>query len=131
MMNKPVAFLIEDDAKLGHVFSLALQIAQITTELITDGRTALVRLEECVPDLIVLDLHLPHVSGSEILHVIRADERLVHVPVILATADSRQAEFLQEKAEVVLLKPISPKQLGEMATRLLSKSALSSNHQRP
>lgn len=121
MMHKPIAFIIEDDAKLGNVFSLALQLAQIDAELITDGKMALTRLSEITPDLIILDLHLPYVSGDEILRVIRANDRLAQVPVILATADSRQADYLQEQAEIVLLKPISPKQLAELAFRLLKK----------
>ena len=123
-MNKPIAFIIEDDAKLGNVFSLALQLAQIDAELIADGKMALTRLSETTPDLIILDLHLPYVSGDEILRVIRANDRLAQVPVILATADSRQADYLQEQAEIVLLKPISPKQLAELAFRLLNKPIL-------
>lgn len=121
MMHKPIAFIIEDDAKLGNVFSLALQLVQIDAELIADGKTALTRLNETTPDLIILDLHLPYVSGDEILRVIRANDRLAQVPVILGTADSRQADYLQEQAEIVLLKPISPKQLAELAIRLLKK----------
>lgn len=124
MMHKPIAFIIEDDAKLGNVFSLALQLVQIDAELIADGKTALTRLGEITPDLIILDLHLPYVSGDEILRVIRANDRLAQVPVILATADSRQADYLQEQAEIVLLKPISPKQLAELAIRLLNKPIL-------
>lgn len=124
MMHKPIAFIIEDDAKLGNVFSLALQLAQIDAELIADGKMALTRLSETTPDLIILDLHLPYVSGDEILRVIRANDRLAQVPVILATADSRQADYLQEQAEIVLLKPISPKQLAELAFRLLNKPIL-------
>lgn len=124
MMHKPIAFIIEDDAKLGNVFSLALQLVQIDAELIADGKTALTRLGEITPDLIILDLHLPYVSGNEILRVIRANDRLAQVPVILATADSRQADYLQEQAEIVLLKPISPKQLAELAIRLLNKPIL-------
>ena len=121
-MSTPFAFIIEDDAKLGHVFSLALQIAQVTAELIPDGKTALTRLSETTPDLVVLDLHLPYVSGDEILRFMREDERLAHVPVILATADSRHADYLREQAEIVLLKPISPKQLAELAGRLLTNT---------
>ena len=121
MTNKPVVFIIEDDIKLGNVFSLTLQLAQIDAELIANGKTALTRLSESTPDLVILDVHLPYVSGDEILRFIRADERLAQVPVILATADSRHADYLREKAEIVLLKPISPKQLGELATRLLAR----------
>lgn len=127
MISQSVAFIIEDNARLGDVFSRALEMFHITTELILDGRLALARLNEVEPDLIVLDLHLPYVSGDVILRAIRADKRLAHIPVILATADSRLADYMREQAEIVLLKPISPKELGVLAARLLAKTEGSDN----
>jgi CheY-like chemotaxis protein len=82
-----------------------------------DGRTAVTRLADVVPALIVLDLHLPGISGGEILARIRADARLSKTRVILATADDRQADLINEQADIVLLKPISPTQLRELAKR--------------
>jgi CheY-like chemotaxis protein len=68
--------------------------------------------------VVVLDLHLPYLSGKELLYHIRADQRLGQTRVILATADSVLAESLQEEADLVLLKPISPSQLRDLAIRL-------------
>lgn len=119
-MSKPLAFIIEDDPRLSDVFSLALSMSNFATETAQDGQTALTRLTEIIPAFIILDLHLPFVSGEEILRHIRIDERLKTVPVMLATADSRRADYLREQAEIVLLKPISPMQLRELASRILS-----------
>jgi two-component system cell cycle response regulator DivK len=116
-VTKPLALIIEDNLKLNQIFSLTLQ-ADFEIEEITDGKIALVRLSEVVPDLVILDIHLPHVSGRELLEYIRADNRMEKTRVILTTADERQSEALQNLADIVLLKPISPLQLRELALRL-------------
>lgn len=83
-----------------------------------DGRLALERLAEVVPNLVVLDLHLPYVSGVDILHQIRADERLADTQVFITTADPLIAESLRFEADLVLLKPVSFHQLRNLSSRL-------------
>lgn len=116
--KQPLALIIEDDASLSVIFAQALQQAGFDTEVIEDGNAALTRLAKTVPVVVVLDLHLPHVSGDKILRQIRADERLAQTRVMLATADAQMAERLRGDSDLVLLKPISFTQLRELATRL-------------
>lgn len=115
--KKPLAIIIEDDARLGEIYSLTLA-ADFETETITAGDAALERLSRVVPTIIVLDLNLPRVSGVEILKQIHADRRLAKTRVIVATADSNQSALLAEEADIVILKPVSPAQLRELASRL-------------
>ena len=116
-MAKHIAIIIEDDPTLNEINSITLQ-EMFETESYKDGLQALQRLDSITPRLIILDLHLPNTSGAEILAKIRADERFAETRVILTTADERQAEMLREQADVVLLKPVSPVQLRELAIRL-------------
>jgi DNA-binding response OmpR family regulator len=118
--EKPLALIIEDDRKQATIFDQALRMVEFETEIIRDGKAALERLAATVPVLVVLDLHLPYVSGSDVLRQIRADERLAKTRVILATADHRIAEHLWEKSDLVLLKPVSFNQLRDLAARLRS-----------
>jgi len=117
-MTKPLALIIEDDRKLGDIFSLALRSAEFETEVVHDGAKALTRLAAIVPAIIVLDMHLPHVSGKEILSRIQADERFAQTRVIITTADALIAEDLHDDTDLVLLKPVSVTQLRDMASRL-------------
>ncbi len=117
-MINHLALIIEDDQRLAAIFAQAMKMAEFETELIYDGEAALVRLAETTPAVVVLDLHLPHVSGADILHQIRADTRLAKTKVILATADSVMAETLHSEADLILLKPISFTQLRDLAARL-------------
>lgn len=118
MPENPLALIIEDDPNLAFIFSKSLEYAEFRTETIRDGGAALVRLKEVVPHIIVLDLHLPTVSGREILNHIRTDARLAKAHVILATADPLQANELQDDVDIVLVKPISFNQLRDLAARL-------------
>jgi CheY-like chemotaxis protein len=86
---------------------------------VLDGAVALERLSEITPDLILLDLHLPNVSGDKILRYIRADDRLAKTHVFLATADHLMAQTLQDEVTLVLIKPISVSQLQLLASRIL------------
>ena len=115
-MSKPIAFIVEDDPQLSKIFSVSLQ-TEFVSEVASDGDIALVRLAEIVPALVILDLHLPSRSGKEILMYIRSDVRLANTHVIICTADERQAQELEDKADIVLLKPVSPTQLRQIASR--------------
>lgn len=117
-MKKTLALIIEDEVDLATIFSEALKAGGFETEVIGDGAEALKRLETVVPKVLILDLHLPHVSGKEILASIRANDRLSETRVLVTTADSHLAEMIEDQADLVLLKPISFMQLQLLAKRL-------------
>jgi chemosensory pili system protein ChpA (sensor histidine kinase/response regulator) len=117
-VSEPLALIIEDEADLSEIFSQALRAAGFATQVARDGRQALERLATLVPDVVVLDLHLPHVDGDDLLHRIRADERLAGTQVIIASADPLMAETLDGLVELVLIKPVSFVQLRDLSQRL-------------
>jgi DNA-binding response OmpR family regulator len=117
-MGNPLAFIIEDHEDAATIFSEALRAADFDAEVIRSGDVALERLAETVPDMVILDLNLPRVSGAEILSRIRSDGRLAGTCVIVATAHPQLADGVQGAADLVLLKPISFTQLRGLAMRL-------------
>lgn len=119
MDSKPLALIIEDDADQNLIFTIALNQAGYATESIMNGSKAQRRLTEVVPKMIVLDLHIPNVTGETLLRQIRTDPRLGNSSVILATADAAMATSLQAEADLVLLKPISFSQLSILASRFI------------
>lgn len=121
-MSHLTAFVVEDDKNLALAFAEALEETGYAAEVIYDGRTALKRLAETVPDIVILDLHIPHVKGDEVLEYMRSDDKLKDVKrVIVATADSSRASHLGEIADLVLLKPVGFRQLKDLAARLRPK----------
>jgi CheY-like chemotaxis protein len=117
MGKKPFGFVIEDYEDTANIFRWALDMAGYDVEIARDGGVAQKRLQEIVPDLIILDLHVPSISGDKLLKQIRSDERLSNTLVFLATADANMAAQLKDQTELVLLKPISPTQLRDLAER--------------
>lgn len=119
-MNKFVALVIEDNDMLNRLYAEALGEAGFQIETAVDGRMALEKLHTLVPDLIFLDLHLPHISGDELLAYIRSDTRFQHTRIIVGSADGSWANYLNQEVDFVLNKPISYKQLRTLGIRILS-----------
>ena len=118
--NTSQALVIEDEIPLAGIFAKALQFAGFHTGELYDGQEALDWLKntEDIPALILIDFHLPLVSGKEILRFIRSDERFAKTRVIMATSDSAaMIGEVEKKADLVLLKPISYSQLRDLASR--------------
>ena len=117
-MSNPVALVIEDDRDLATLFAIALRMAGVETEIVHAGDTALARLAVLVPDLVVLDLHIPRTAGIDVLRQIRADARLSGTRVVVVTGDLLAARDVQNQADHVLIKPFSFDDLQDLATGL-------------
>lgn len=122
-MNKPLALIVDDHFDSAAIFSEALRWAGFETEIAYSGEAALARLAAVTPDVVVLDMCLPHVAGMDILRRIRDDARLLKTRVVIATADTEVAGALDYgAANVVLVKPIGFNQLRRVAAALVSVS---------
>ncbi len=117
-MEKPVALIIEDERDIAALFRHVLDIAGYHTEIVMDGREAVKRLESGRPDIVLLDLNLPGVSGSKILEQMRGDKRLSAVPVVVVTGHSEVAVNLPSEPDLILFKPVNLDQLSNLVQRL-------------
>ncbi len=85
-----------------------------------DGKAALALAQEIAPDLVVLDLMLPIMSGIDVLEELRRDERLAEVPVIVITAWSHaEASAWTAGADRFVSKPFHPDELTAAVEELL------------
>ena len=116
-----LVFIIEDDEDLSTIFADALETVGYQVEQIKDGLKAQQRLKEEVPFMILLDMHLPHISGADLLKEIKADKRFNDTYIMLTTADARLAEAYESIADFVMVKPISFVQLRDLTARLKPK----------
>lgn len=119
------ALIIEDDEDLANIFAEALRGIGFEVEHVADGKVAQERLKNGTPPfLVLLDMHLPHVSGGDLLtNIIKKEEHLVKTVVIITTADARMGETYGEMVDFVLVKPISFVQLRDLTSRLKPKEA--------
>jgi two-component system phosphate regulon response regulator PhoB len=117
-VSNQLALVVEDSQTQAMILAEALQAAGFEVEIIVTGDAALARLADVVPDVVVLDLHLPGVSGTDILRHIRAEARLDQTRVIVVTIEPQAADVIQDEADLVLLKPVDFAQLRDLAARL-------------
>jgi DNA-binding response OmpR family regulator len=86
--------LVEDDADIARSVAFRLRKQDYDVETVNDGKTALQIALQSIPDLVILDLMLPSLSGEEICKGIREhdDETIQKIPIIMLTAKSTEAD---------------------------------------
>ena len=106
-MTNLLALIIEDNFPQAHIFEMIVKEANFDTEIIPDGQQAIERLATVIPALVVLDLHLPKVSGEVILTYLRQRDQFDQTLVVIVTADRLMGKRLQSQVDAVLIKPFS------------------------
>jgi two-component system response regulator MtrA len=113
----------EDDSDLRLLVSLKLESSGHQVVSVEDGTSAAKHCGAIRPDLVILDLMMPGMSGLEVCRFIRADEELRAIPVILLTARAQAADIEAGRAAGVdeyLTKPFSPRELAVRVDSLLA-----------
>ena len=108
----PAIMLVDDAEPYMHVMSSVLRSCGLEVHIAKGAAEALVMLDQVTPDLILLDVMMPEVDGISFLSQLRADPRLMVVPVVIVTAypDTRQ-DALDAGADGFLAKPFTTQQL--------------------
>jgi len=75
--------LVEDDPFLADIYSTKLKESGFSVQVATDGKEALKKMKEDIPDLLLLDIVLPNLNGWEILRKIERDDELKTLKVII------------------------------------------------
>ena len=78
--------VVEDNELNLKLFCDLLRAHDYLAEPVRDGREAVVRAREFAPDLIIMDIQMPHVTGYEIILELKADEELKAIPVMAVTS---------------------------------------------
>ncbi len=111
--------VLEDDPVLGKVVAKTAEGSKFEVLLDSNGNQyAEFIASRGAPKAIFLDLHLPYVSGTDILAAFRADARLKDVPIFVMTADILQARKLEEEGHSVFIKPVSVARLQKIFSQL-------------
>lgn len=101
------ALVIEDDQLAQDIFARMLEVTGFNITTIDQGDTALHYLTTHDPDLIILDMKLPVVSGGEILDYIRTEDRLQNAILIIVSDYELTSRDLKQ-ADHVMPKPTKP-----------------------
>jgi len=125
--------IVEDNIELRMIIKGLLKQEYRILESI-DGRSALELAKTEIPDLVISDVMMPNMNGFELCHELKTDERTSHIPVILLTAKTAQADQingLSTGADLYLTKPFSIKILQLNVRNILeSREKISSKYRK-
>ena len=102
--------VVEDNALNRKLFCDLLKAHGFVVEPVEDGREVLAKAREFVPNLIVMDIQLPHVSGLELIEAIKGDAQLKLIPILAVTAYAGKGDeerIRDAGAEGYVSKPVS------------------------
>ena len=117
--------IVEDNALNIKLFCDLLAAHGHQPEAVTDSRNALGAARELRPDLVITDIQLPHVSGLELIRLIRKDDDLAEVPIMGVTAYSAQGDEERIRAagaQAYVSKPISVVKFAQTVDELLTSN---------
>lgn len=117
-MSQPNVLLVEDEAAQREVLRYNLEAEGFSVTIARDGEEALERVSEALPDLILLDWMLPHVSGIEVCRRLRLRPETRGIPILMLSARSEEVDKvrgLETGADDYVIKPYS---VAELMARL-------------
>jgi two-component system cell cycle response regulator DivK len=115
--------IVEDNALNIKLFCDLLAAHGHQPEAVTDSRNALDAARTFSPDLVITDIQLPHVSGLDLIRMIRSDEQLADVPIMAVTAYSASGDEERIRAagaQAYVSKPISVARFAHTVDELLN-----------
>lgn len=118
-LARKTILIVEDDDDLRRMLRTALMIAGFEVEEASDGAAALYRIHHQPPDLLVLDLSLPTVSGLIVREEVAAHAHTRQIPVVIITGSSTNLDHLQ--VPCVLRKPFDPDKLVSTVKECLTQ----------
>lgn len=116
--------IAEDERDIRELVTFTLQYGGHEVVAVTNGEEALESAHREMPELILLDVRMPRMTGYEACRRLKADPTLRHIPVVFLSAKGQELEVqtgLEAGAAEYILKPFSPDQLNKRITDLLKK----------
>jgi two-component system phosphate regulon response regulator PhoB len=117
--------IVEDEPDMAELVAMQLRREHYDVEVAHDGAEGLASVRRRPPDLVLLDLMLPGLSGTEVLRRVRSDPNTADVPVVVLTAKSEESEVvsgLHLGADDYVTKPFSLSVLSARVAAVLRRS---------
>ena len=116
--------IAEDETDIRDLIAFTLQYAGYEVQSARDGQEAVELARAEPPDLVLLDVRMPRMTGYDVCRALKADPALKQAPVVFLSAKGQDAEIragLDAGADAYLLKPFSPAELTEEIKSILSR----------
>lgn len=118
-------YIVEDDVSIQEIERMALKNSNYMVQVFDRASSFYDKLEELIPDLVLLDIMLPDEDGYKIVRKIRSNLKTKRIPVIMITAKSTEMDMikgLDDGADDYITKPFSVMELLSRVRALLRRS---------
>jgi DNA-binding response OmpR family regulator len=116
--------IAEDEPDIRELVAFTLRFAGHEVTATANGEEAFQQASQIVPDIIIMDVRMPRMTGYDACRAMKADRMLKDIPVVFLSAKGQDSEIqtgLDVGAEEYLLKPFAPDQLVERVKAILAK----------
>ena len=124
--SRTTAMVVDDSITMRKVNSRVLEGMDIEAITAKDGQDAVDKLQERVPDVMLLDIEMPRMDGYQLAEYIRSDARLRAIPIVMITSRSGQkhrVRAMEAGANAYLTKPYKETDLVDTVKKLLREAA--------
>ena len=126
-MEKKKILVVDDEPDVTDLVAYHLKAKGFHVESLNDATASISKARSYHPNLVILDIMMPHLSGIQICRILRADPKLAKVPIIFLTAKAEshdRIDGLESGADDYLSKPFSPKELVLRVESILRRIAV-------
>lgn len=123
-MSEPVILVAEDERDIRDLIVFTLQISGFNVIQAPNGEEAVKKATEVKPDLILLDVRMPKMTGYEACEMLKEQEDTKDIPIVFLSAKGQETEIstgLELGAEDYFLKPFTPDDLIQQVNKILAK----------
>ncbi len=118
--------VVEDDRDIRELIAFTLRFSGLEVETASSGTEGLEKARAFQPDLILLDVRMPKMTGFEVCKHLKQDGQTAHIPVVFLSARGQEAEIREGMslgAVDYILKPFSPDELPGRVRAILERSS--------
>jgi DNA-binding response OmpR family regulator len=123
-MIDPLILVAEDERDIRELIVFSLQLNGFNVVEVPNGKEAIDKAREIKPDLILMDVRMPIMTGYEACKVLKVEEKTKEIPIVFLSAKGQEAEVntgLELGAEEYFLKPFAPDELIDRVNKILEK----------
>ena len=120
----PKILIAEDEPEIRDLIAFTLRFAGYEVATANNGEEAVQMASREFPDLILMDVRMPRMTGYDACRVMKADPELKDIPIVFLSAKGQESEIktgMDVGAEDYLLKPFAPDQLTDRVRTILAK----------
>jgi DNA-binding response OmpR family regulator len=123
-MRDPLILVAEDERDIRELIVFTLQLDGFNVVDVPNGEEAVIKARALMPDLILMDVRMPKMTGFEACKVLKAEEKTKDIPVVFLSAKGQENEVstgLELGASDYFLKPFAPDELSGRVSEILTK----------